>query len=79
MREDVDRLAGARAARNAPHDVKVYSGAGHGYMNQKRGIIPKLIAYGPLKVGYCPAEAEDSWQRVLTFFRTNLGAGTISG
>ena len=79
MRKDADRLTAALAARNVPHDVKVYPEAGHDFMNQKRGIIPRLMGYRPLKVGNCPAEEEDSWQRVLTFFRTNLGAGSISG
>ena len=74
LRNDADRLVHALAVRDIPHDVKVYPEAGHGYMNQKSGLMPKILSYGPLKVGYCSAEAEDSWQRVLNFFRLHLGS-----
>ena len=74
LRRDAHRLARALTARDVAHDIKVYPEAGHGYMNRKRGIIPKVLSHGPLKVGYCPAEAEDSWQRVLEFFRVHLGS-----
>jgi carboxymethylenebutenolidase len=55
------------------HDVKLYSGAGHSYMSRHEGMLAKLAARGPMRVGYNPAAAEDSWKRIETFFASHLG------
>jgi carboxymethylenebutenolidase len=49
------------AKRNIEHDIKVYPGARHSFFNDTRGAYDKEAA-------------EDSWQRVLTFFATHLAA-----
>jgi carboxymethylenebutenolidase len=56
-----------------PHDVRVYADAGHSFMSHHSGVFARLSAYGPMKVGYNAAAAEDSWQRIEAFFREHLG------
>lgn len=46
-------------AAGIPHDLKVYPGTKHGFFNDQAKI-------------YDAAAAQDSWQRVLTFFRTHV-------
>jgi carboxymethylenebutenolidase len=42
-----------------PHDLKVYAGAKHSFLNDRER-------------NYDPAAAADSWQRVLAFFREHV-------
>jgi carboxymethylenebutenolidase len=72
-----DRIFGPQAERlrrhltvlGVPHDVKTYPDAGHSYMSQHEPTrIVRLGARGPMKVGYVPLAAEDSWRRILAFF-----------
>jgi carboxymethylenebutenolidase len=53
-------LDAALTQSNIPHDIKVYEGARHSFFNDR---VPL----------YDAAAAKDSWQRVLTFFRANIG------
>ena len=62
-------LAGLRA----PHDVHVYSGAGHSYMSRHTGAMATLAAWGPMAVGFNADAEADSWRRIEAFFRTHLG------
>jgi carboxymethylenebutenolidase len=55
------------------HDVKLYPGAGHSYMSRHDGVLAKLAARGPMRVGYNAAAAEDSWRRIDSFFASHLG------
>jgi carboxymethylenebutenolidase len=55
------------------HDVKVYEDAGHSYMSMNTGVLATLAAWGPMKVGYKPAAADDSWRRIEAFFGRHLG------
>lgn len=45
---------------NIPHDIKIYSGARHSFFNDKGRA-------------YDAAAAQDSWQRVMTFFKEHIG------
>jgi carboxymethylenebutenolidase len=54
------------------HEVKVYPGAGHSFMSNHTGLASRLFAWGPMKLGYNPAAAEDSWRRVEAFFAKHL-------
>ena len=47
---------------NVPHDIKIYPGTKHAFFNDTRP-------------NYNEAAAQDSWERVLTFFGEHLGAG----
>lgn len=77
-----DRLFGRNGRRLArhlqllgvPNDVVTYPSAGHSYMSDHRGVLAKLGAWGPMRVGFSPAAAEDSWRRVAAFFAEHLAA-----
>jgi carboxymethylenebutenolidase len=43
-----------------PHDIKIYPGAKHSFFNDQRR-------------NYNPEAAQDSWERVLAFFKQHLG------
>lgn len=43
-----------------PHDIKIYPGAKHGFFNDDNASI------------YDPGAAQDSWQRVLSFFQQHV-------
>ncbi|MCO5202067.1 MAG: dienelactone hydrolase family protein [Chloroflexi bacterium] len=76
-----DAVFGRFAARLEDHlnvlgvenDIKLYPDAGHSYMSEHTGLMAKLASWGPMKVGFDPAAAEDSWRRVETFFAEHLG------
>ncbi len=55
-----------------PHDLKLYPGVGHSFMNEQSGLMAKVMAKGPMTVGYNEAAAEDAWRRMLTFFAEHL-------
>jgi carboxymethylenebutenolidase len=55
------------------HDVKLYSDAGHSYMSRNEGVLARLAARGPMRVGYNAAAVEDSWRRIESFFASHLG------
>lgn len=62
------RLASHLDQLGVEHDVKSYPGVGHSYMNNHDGIFFRLGDYSPLRSKYDEVAAEDSWQRVFTFF-----------
>ncbi|GIW18669.1 MAG: carboxymethylenebutenolidase [Tepidiforma sp.] len=68
------RLQQHLAALDTPHDVVIYPAAGHSFMNRHDGVAARLGAWGPMKVGYDPAAAEDSWRRIAAFFAEHLGS-----
>ncbi len=45
---------------NIPHDIKIYPGARHSFFNDKGRA-------------YNAAAAQDSWQRVMSFFKEHIG------
>ena len=55
------------------HDVKIYEDAGHSYMSKHTGVLATVATWGPMKIGYNPAAADDSWKRIETFFGRHLG------
>src|SRR5438874_487475 len=60
-KEQVDMLRDTLAQSGAPHDVKLYEGAHHGFFNDTRDI-------------YDPAASADSWTRTLEWFGRHLAA-----
>ncbi len=76
-----DRFVGKHGARlerhlealGVPHDITTYPGAGHSYMSDHSGLMARVNAWGPMKVGFNPEAAEDSWRRVQAFFAEHLG------
>lgn len=76
LRGAAGRLDRMLDAREIPHDVREYAGAGHGFANRWQ-IGPMAPLMRVAGVGYVHDPAEDAWQRVLTFFATHLrGDGT---
>ena len=56
-----------------PHEVKIYPGVGHSYMNDfGSGLMGRLMRSTPLHAGYDEEASEDSWRRMLAFFETHL-------
>ncbi len=51
------------------HDVRVYPGAGHGFVNRS---VPAFVADRVPAAGYVEEAAEDAWRRMLAFFAERL-------
>ncbi|GAB4323930.1 MAG: dienelactone hydrolase family protein [Dehalococcoidia bacterium] len=69
------RLVEILERRGVPHDVAFYPEAGHSYMSEHRGVLPKIASWGPMKIGFNALAAEDSWARIERFFGEHLGVG----
>lgn len=65
LREHLDGLG-------LEHDIKVYPQAGHAYLNQHEGLMPRLAGWSPTAARYEETAAEDSWRRMLAFFDEHL-------
>ena len=72
------RLATFLDATTVPHDVVSYPEAGHSFMSDHHGVMAKFFSWGPMRVGFNPAAAEDSWRRVESFFDEHLRSGPVS-
>lgn len=73
MESQWPKLEKALRRSSVPHEVKVYPKAGHSYFTEDQpGIVFQIGKAGPLKVGYRPHEAEDSWNRMLAFFAEHV-------
>jgi carboxymethylenebutenolidase len=67
------RLDAALTARQVPHDVKEYPGAGHSFLDRHNiGPLAVLMRVGGM--GYDHSSAEDAWGRILRFFDAHLTA-----
>jgi len=75
-----DKVFGKKAALlkshleelGVPHDVKVYNDAGHSYMSQHPKWMMALSPLTPMHAHYDETAAEDSWRRMLAFFREHF-------
>ena len=75
-----DRLFGPKAKVLKSHldelevanEIVTYNDAGHSYMSNVEGVLARIGAKGPMRVGYDPTSAEDSWTRMLAFFDEHL-------
>jgi carboxymethylenebutenolidase len=66
------RLAGHLEELGVPHDVKIYPGVGHSYMNDHGELAGAIGSLTPLHAAYDETAAEDSWRRMLAFFAEHL-------
>ena len=70
--------AGRRLERHletldVPHDVKIYPGVGHSYMNDHgMPMVAAVLRRTPMHAAHDPDAAEDSWRRMLAFFAVHL-------
>lgn len=63
------RLEEHLSALGVAHDVKVYDGVGHSFMNRTAGAAAWVARVPtPMRVGYSQPEADDAWARMLAFF-----------
>ncbi len=68
------RLESHLEALGIPHDVKIYPGVGHSYMNDHGSgpIMSAIMRITPLHAAYDEPAAEDSWRRMFEFFARHL-------
>ncbi len=69
-----DRLRGHLEQIGVEHEVNVYPGAGHSFMNQHGPVRSLLIRLSPMQAGYHEDSAEAAWTTMLDFFERNLEA-----
>jgi len=65
-RTQLPRLEQALTEDGVPHDVKVYPGATHAFMNDHdggRGVLTRVLG-----MRYDPDAASDAWRRIFAFF-----------
>jgi len=66
-------LAAETQRLNIPSDLKLYPGAGHGFMNEAPNpVLGFLGGISPIRSGYDPVAAEDARNRVVAFLREYL-------
>lgn len=66
------RLVADLDALGRPHDVVIYEGAGHSYMNEAGHPLLAMLTRPLMAVAYDEGAAEDSWRRMLAFFARHL-------
>ncbi len=68
-----DRLGSELERMGVEHEVVVYPGVGHSFMNDHRGVIHTVSRHlPPMFAAYdAPTEVE-AWQRLLAFFQDHL-------
>lgn len=66
------KLEAVLADGEVPRDVKEYSNVGHSFMNNHALPAPIRIVAGIAGMAYSAPEAEDAWQRIITFFEEHL-------
>jgi carboxymethylenebutenolidase len=56
-----------------PHDLKLYPGVGHAFMNDHGGgLMASLGKRTKMRAAYDPVAADDAWGRMLGFFAQHL-------
>jgi len=69
---DGRRLQNHLQSLDVSHDVRVYDGVGHSYMNQLTGFLGAAARFTPMRARYDETAAEDSWTAMLDFFAANM-------
>lgn len=72
FRKDGHRLERHLGEIGVAHDVKSYPDAGHAFMDRPHGLLAWLLRISPFRVAYDEQASEDSWQRMVAFFREHL-------
>jgi carboxymethylenebutenolidase len=66
VKQEVERL-------NIPNDLKLYPGAGHGFMSSAPNpVLEFLMSKLPVHAGYNPQAAADATARVLSFLKAHI-------
>jgi carboxymethylenebutenolidase len=69
-RRSAARLERALSASDVPHDVKVYAGAGHAFLNDHNDAMFRMMKV--VGIGYHEPSARDARRRIVSFFDTYL-------
>ena len=65
-----DRLERALTTVGVAHDVRVYPGAGHAFLNDHRDVLSRMLRV--TGIGYHEPSARDARRRIIAFFDTHL-------
>jgi carboxymethylenebutenolidase len=76
-RTNLPRLERALTELGVPHDVKVYPGATHAFMDQHDGALGVLTKVMGLR--HDPDAAADAWARIFAVFGEQLGTAPGAG
>ncbi len=71
------KLEAALGAAGVEHDVKVYDGAGHSFMNHSEAPGWMKPFARSMHVGYVDTAATDAWDRILAMFGTALSGTAL--
>jgi carboxymethylenebutenolidase len=71
-RDTSAELEAVLADGQVPYDIKVYPDVGHSFMNDHALPAPVRLVTGIAGMAYSEPEAEDAWQRIITFFDEHL-------
>ena len=71
-----ERLRGHLDELGVEHEIMVYSGAGHSFMSQYRGLQSLFVRFSPMSVGHHEESAEAAWKTMLDFFARHLDGTT---
>jgi carboxymethylenebutenolidase len=69
-----DRLERTLNAVGVPHDIKLYPGAGHAFLNDHRDLMSRMLRV--TGIGFHEPSARDARRRIVAFFDTHLKAKT---
>ena len=70
------RLESFLTELGVPHDVKVYDGAGHSFLNRDHPAWADKTFGRMMPIAYDADAAEDAWRRILAFFAEHLRGGS---
>ena len=65
-----DRLEQALTTVGVAHDIRVYPGAGHAFLNDHRDLLSRMLRV--TGIGYHQPSAQDARRRIIAFFDTHL-------
>lgn len=74
FRSHAARLERHLKALGVPHEVHIYDGAGHGFMNNHPDAAYALSRHTPMRVAYDAGVEAVAWARMLEFFAEHMGA-----
>jgi len=66
------RLARHLEALGIEHEVHIYDGVGHSFMNQLEGRLAPLGPHTPIRAFYDPETEAKAWSKLLDFFERHI-------
>ena len=72
MKQFHRKLERELGTREVDHEVRLYPGAGHSFMNRSTSRVMEMLAWPVMPLAYREDDAEDAWAGMLTFFGRHL-------